>query len=63
MQTDMFESDIDRFAKELNELRTSLDSLRRGAFAQISSVRKDLESLASHCEIISDELFARNAAL
>ena len=63
MQFDMFENESERIIKELTELKRSLESLRRGAFAQIGAVRKEVEALASHCEVISDEVFARSNAL
>jgi hypothetical protein len=58
-QLDLFETDVSSLVMEILKLKEDLVTLRRGAFYQISALRKELVDLTAHCEVMSDELFER----
>lgn len=56
-QRDFFE--YDRLIADFASLKTEMARMQKAAFAQIGNLRKEIETLEAHCQVMSDELFKR----
>ena len=59
-QKDFFE--VDRVLADFHKMQEDFRKLQKAAFAQITTLRKEIEMLEAHCQIMSDELFKREIA-
>jgi hypothetical protein len=60
-QLELFEPTKEELKIEITNLKKELDNTRRGAFFQISELRKEFQMLYANVEVMSDELFKKEA--
>lgn len=60
-QLELIEPSPFELKEENKRLRSEMNDLRKAVFARISEMKKEHEVLYAHCQVISDELFRREA--